>query len=498
MTSLMKEKKSAERQYIKRLMLIAIPMMVQNGISNFVNLLDNLMIGQVGTNALSGVAIANQLIFIFYLLIFGATAGVGIFTAQYHGKGDTEGIRNTFRFKIVFNTILASISVLVFAFCAPFLIELFLKGEGNPADAAETLEIGVDYMKIILISLIPIGLTQAYAGTLKDLGRTKVPMVASICAIFVNLVGNFLLIYGYFGLPELGAVGAAIATVISRFVELGILIVYTGKHPHLFPFIRGAFKNFRLPKGMAMKFFLKALPLMSNETFWSLGMTTINQSYSYRSLDSVAAMNIESTLWNLMGVAFIAMGEAVGIMMGHILGAGELKEAKKTANKMRLVTVLCGLVFAVIMVGIAPVFPLLYNTTSYIRHLASRFILIAAVTMPFCAYSHASYFIIRSGGNAFITVLFESVYTWALVVPMAFCLSHFTSVPITWMVAIVRGMEVFKCLIGFILVRSGIWVKNIVDKAPSGESAATDEADTDIAAIDAAATESATSTSEAI
>ena len=139
MTSLMTDKKSQERQYIKRLMMIAIPMMVQNGISNFVNLLDNLMIGQVGTNALSGVAIANQLIFIFYLLIFGATAGVGIFTAQYHGKGDTEGIRNTFRFKIVFNTILASISVLVFAFCAPFLIELFLKGEGNPADAAETL-----------------------------------------------------------------------------------------------------------------------------------------------------------------------------------------------------------------------------------------------------------------------------------------------------------------------------------------------------------------------
>ena len=450
MTSLMTDKKSQERQYIKRLMMIAIPMMVQNGISNFVNLLDNLMIGQVGTNALSGVAIANQLIFIFYLLIFGATAGVGIFTAQYHGKGDTEGIRNTFRFKIVFNTILASICVLVFAFCSPFLIELFLKGEGNPADAGGRTE---DQQVEDEDQLVCDGNARK--------------MVASICAIFVNLVGNFLLIYGYFGLPELGAVGAAIATVISRFVELGILIVYTGKHPHLFPFIRGAFKNFRLPKGLAMKFFLKALPLMSNETFWSLGMTTINQSYSYRSLDSVAAMNIESTLWNLMGVAFIAMGEAVGIMMGHILGAGELNEAKKTANKMRMVTVLCGLVFGVIMVGISPVFPLLYNTSSYVRHLASRFILIAAVTMPFCAYTHASYFIIRSGGNAFITVLFDSVYTWALVVPMAFCLSHFTSVPITWMVAIVRGMEIIKCLIGYILVRSGIWVKNIVDQAPT-------------------------------
>ena len=306
----MLKKNNNNYELYKKLLMIAIPMMVQNGISNFVNLLDNLMIGAVGTNALSGVAIANQLIFVFYLVIFGATAGVGIFTAQYHGKGDTDGIRQTFRFKIVFNTILASICVLIFALCSPYLINLFLLGEGDPADAAETLKIGIDYMRVILISLIPIGLTQAYAGTLKDLGRTKVPMVASLCAIFVNLIGNFLLIYGYFGLPALGATGAAIATVISRFVELAILIIYTVKHAEVFPFISGAFSNFKIPKELVTKFFFKAVPLMANEAFWSLGMTVINQCYSYRSLDSVAALNIESTLWNLMGVAFIAMRQA--------------------------------------------------------------------------------------------------------------------------------------------------------------------------------------------
>ena len=200
--------KEDKNQY-KKLLMIAIPMMIQNGISNFVNLLDNLMIGDLGTNAISGVAIANQLIFVFYLLIFGATAGVGIFTAQYHGKGDTEGIRYTFRFKIVLNTILSALSILAFLIAAPFLVELFLHGKGDPADAAEILDIGVDYIHVILISLIPIGLTQAYAGTLKDLGKTKVPMLASLCAIVVNLIGNALLIYGKLGLPALGAVGAA-------------------------------------------------------------------------------------------------------------------------------------------------------------------------------------------------------------------------------------------------------------------------------------------------
>ena len=451
-----------DKQIYKKLLLIAVPMMVQNGISNFVNLLDNLMIGDLGTNAISGVAIANQLIFVFYLLTFGATAGVGIFTAQYHGKGDNEGIRQTFRFKIILNTILSALSILLFALAAPFLVELFLQGEGDPADAAEILVIGVDYIKVMLIAMIPIGLTQTYAGTLKDLGRTKVPMLASLCAIFVNLIGNYLLIYGHFGCPALGATGAAIATVISRFVELAILIIYTGRHIETFPFIIGAFHSFKIPKDLAKKFFVKALPLMANETLWALGMTMINQSYSYRSLDSVAAINIESTIWNLMGVSFIAMGEAVGIVIGHILGSGELSGAKKTAYKMRRFTVLCGLVFGALMIGIAPFFPLLYDTSDFIRHMATGFIMIAGATMPLVAYSHASYFIIRAGGNAFITVIFDAVYTWAVVVTTAYCLSRFTTLGITWMVAAVRSLEIFKALIGFFMVRSGIWVKNIV------------------------------------
>ena len=450
------------KSYIKKLLKIAIPMMVQNGISNFVNLLDNLMIGQVGTNALSGVAIANQLIFVFYLVIFGATAGVGIFTAQYKGKGDDEGIRLSFRFKLVFNVIIAALCVVLLALYSPDLIHLFLLGEGDPADAAETLKIGCSYMNIILISLVPIGLTQAYAGTLRDIGSTKVPMFASLCAIFVNLAGNYLLIYGHFGLPALGAQGAAIATVISRFVELGILVIYTGRHPNMFPFINGAFRHFSIPGKLALKFFLKALPLMANETLWSLGMTTINQCYSYRSLDAVAALNIESTLWNLMAVAFIAMGEAVGIMMGHILGAGELGEAKKKAGIMRRATVICGLVFGLIMAAISTLFPLLYNTTEYIRGLAAIFILIGALNMPFCAYTHASYFIIRSGGNALITVLFDSVFTWLFVVPLAYYLSRYTNMNVTWMVAIIRGTEMIKCIVAFAFVKSGIWIRNIV------------------------------------
>ena len=451
-----------DRKFYKMLLTIAVPMMIQNGVSNFVSLLDNLMIGSCGTNAISGVAISNQLIFVFYLLIFGATAGAGIFTAQYHGKGDAEGVRYTFRFKIVANTLLSVLCVIAFIFFAPFLISQFLKGEGAPEDAAETLKIGIEYMDIMIIGLIPIGITNAYAGTLKDIGATKVPMIASLTAIFVNLTGNALLIYGLWIFPEMGARGAAVATVISRFVELGFLVIYTGTRTTRFAFIKGAFRGFRIPSHLIRTFIPKVIPLMANETLWALGQTFLNQSYSYRSLDAVAALNIESTVWNLLGVAFLAMGEAVGIVMGHILGEGKDQDVTAKAIKMRNFTIFCGLICAVFLAVISPFFPLFYKTTPEIRAMATKFILIFASLMPFYAHMHASYFIIRSGGNTFVTFLFDSCFAWVIPIPVAFVLSRYTHMNVVPMVALVQSLEVIKCIIAQYLVKSGIWARNIV------------------------------------
>ena len=441
---------------------IAVPMIIQNGLTNFVSLLDNLMIGRVGTNAISGVAIANQLIFVFWLLMFGATAGVGIFTAQYYGKGDTKGVRDTFRFKLIANTVLAVIAGVVYYLMAPVMVSWFLKGDGTPEDAAQTLQIGVSYINIIIASLVPIGLSYAYAGTLRDTGNTRVPMIASMVAIFVNLIGNAILIYGLFGLPALGANGAAIATVVSRYVELLVLMIYTGTHSAANPFIIGAFKSFRMPLKLVSQFILKALPLMANETLWSLGMTVLNQCYSYRSLDAVAAVNIESTLWNLLTVAFVATGEAVGIVVGQKLGAGDIETAKDYGLKMRDLTVFFGAVCGIIMMLLSPVFPLAYNTSDEVRSLAVILIFISGLVMPLMAFTHASYFIIRAGGNTLITFVFDCGYTWLIVVPLAYLLSRYTSVSVPVMMFSVQWAELIKCTVGEIMVRSGIWAKNIV------------------------------------
>ena len=447
----------------KRLLRIAIPMMIQNGISNIVNLLDNFMIGRVGTTSLSGVGIANQMMFVFFLMTFGATAGSGIFTAQYYGKKDWEGVRITFRFKLVTNLILSIIACLVYYFGATFLVLRFLQGEGDPADAAQTLEIGVKYLHIMVISLIPVGINQAYAGTLRDIGETKVPLIASACAIVVNFFGNLILIYGYLGFPALGAEGAAIATVISRFVELAVLVIYVATHKKQCPFIVDAFRHFKIPAKIAGNIILRATPLLLNETLWSFGMTMLNQAYSVRSLDAMAAIQVQSSIYNVMMVAFVAMGEAVGLLIGQILGSGKVEVAKENSFKMIGFTVLFGLIFGIIMIIASPFFPPIFvpDATPEILNLATRLIMINGVMMPFFAFTHASYFIIRSGGKTFITMVFDSGFVWVLSVPCALILAYFTNLSVAWMVAVVQSLELIKCISAALFVKSGIWAKDL-------------------------------------
>lgn len=457
-----KHKYIGTKDFYKMVLAIAVPIMVQNGISNFVSLLDNLMIGRVGTNALSGVAIANQLMFVYYLIVFGTEAGIGIFTAQYYGQKNTEGIRYSFRFKVIATLLVSLACIFIYYFNKETLISLFLKGEGSASDATETLSIGVNYMVITLAGMLPNALTNSYAGTLRETGETKIPMFASFAAVFVNLIGNYLLIYGHLGLPKMGASGAALATVISRFVEMGILIIYTATHSNIHSWIIGAFKSLYVPGHLMSKFMIKALPLMLNETLWASGQTIMNQSYSYRSLNAVAAINIESTLWNLMGVAFLAMGDAVGILVGHTLGSGDIDKARDEARKLLAFTTFCGAVFAVFMVALSPVFPELYNTSSEIKHIATLLIIVNGVIMPLYAFTHASYFIIRAGGRTGITFLFDSCFVWFVSVPAAFIISRFTLIPIVPMMAIVQSLEIFKDIVGGIMVHKGIWARNLV------------------------------------
>ena len=438
----MRNRYIGDRAFYRRVFGVAIPIIVQNGITNFVSMLDNIMVGQVGTMPMSGVSIVNGLIFVFNLCVFGASSGAGIFTAQFCGSHDHEGIRHTFRFKV--------------------LIGLYLTGEGDPAEAAAVLEYGVRYLHVMLWGFLPFALTNAYASTLKETGNTFVPMVAGITATLVNLIGNYILIFGHFGAPAMGVQGAALATVLSRFVELAIVAGWTHLNAGKNPFIRGAYRSCYLPGRLLKAIVIKGMPLLVNEALWSSGMAILNQCYSTCGLDVVPAQNISSTLFMLSSVVFMSMGNAVGIIMGQMLGAGCTEaEIRDSNRKLLALSVASGVVFGCLMASVSVPFPRIYNTTEAVQQLATWLICISAVMMPFNSYTNATYFTLRSGGQTMVTFLFDSCFVWGVCIPLAYCLSRFTDMPIIPLYAICQGTDLVKCIIGAAMIKQGKWIQNL-------------------------------------
>lgn len=452
-----------DKAFYKRVMMLTLPIMIQNFITNFVNMLDNIMVGRVGTVEMTGVAVSNQLLFVFNLCIFGAISGAGIFSAQYFGKGDMKGVADTFRFKVICGAVITLLGVLVFVFGGEALISYYLKGEAGADDIAATMKAAKDYLFVMIIGLLPYTLAQCYSSTLRETGKAVLPMVAGVIAVAVNLIFNYLLIFGKFGFPKMGVVGAAVATVLSRFVELLIVAVRTHTTKKNNPFIIGVYKTLRVPSTLVKRITVKGLPLMLNETLWAAGMAMVNQCYSVRGLSVVAATNITQTFFNVFGVAFMAVGVAIGILLGQTLGSKSRENAMDKAFKLITFSVFVSVVVSVVYFVLAKFIPYAYNIEPAVMVLATSLMRVNALAMPIDAFAHASYFTLRSGGRIFETVLFDCCYEWVITVPIAFFLSRFTAVNIVVLFAVCQFAKIIKCVLGFILVKKGIWIKNIVD-----------------------------------
>lgn len=463
-----------DKKFYRSVLKIVIPMIIQTGISNFVSLLDNIMVGQLGTESISSVSIVNNIVFVFYLLIIGGLSGVGIFTAQYHGNGDTEGVRHTFRFKIIAVLTISLLGILAFLFFDDVFISLFLHESESTSDILLTLEYAKQYLAVITVGLIPYSLSCAYASTLRETGNTVIPMVSSVAAVFANFVLNYVLIFGHFGAPALGVLGAGIATTISRFVELAVLVIWTHTHKKRCPYIRGAYSSFYVPAKLAKSILIRGVPLFFNEFLWSMSVTITTQSYSTRGLDAVAALNISTTVGNLFNVMYLSIGSSIAIIVGNLLGASKIEEAKDTDRKLITFSVLCTSGTALLLAASSGVIPLLYNTPANTRSLATAMMLVIALVMPFSAFAHATFFTIRSGGKVLITMLFDSVFAWAVAVPVAVCLANFTDLAILPLFIICHSVDALKAIFGAILLSKVKWAHTLVDEKPDSKSALKD------------------------
>ncbi|MDO4977058.1 MAG: MATE family efflux transporter [Eubacteriales bacterium] len=461
----LKEKYIASKEFYIYVLGMIIPMVTQNLITNFVSMIDNIMVGKVGTLPMSGVSIVNQFIFVFNITIFGAMSGASIFGTQFFGKKDTKGQRYTVRYRLIMAVLVILAGMLILKTFGPELIGLFLSKKDSPEKIASTLAYGMEYLNIIIWSLIPFAIGQAYSSVVRECGKMKICMYASMGAIVINLFLDYTLIFGKCGFPEMGVAGAAIATVIAKSVEALIVISWVHRHPAENPYIIGIFHHFfHIPASLIRRIVIKSFPLLLNEFLWALGMAMVSQCYSVKGIDVVAARNIAVTITNLFSAVYVQMGSVIGIIIGARLGAGHFEEARDCANKLIVFAVFVSTLTAIALVPVGIVFPMAYKTEAAIRSLATFYIIVQAITMPMESYANAAYFTLRSGGKIGITFLFDSGFTWVILIPFAYALTHFVNMDIHWILCLVTFTILLKCFVGHFMVKSDIWVNNIVNE----------------------------------
>lgn len=451
------------KTFNKLVVAIALPIVLQNGITNLVSLLDNIMIGQVGIEEMNGVSIVNQLMFVFNLCIFGAVSGAGIFTAQFYGRGDSENMRYTVRYKIYSAVVAVILFGVILIALSDVLIRFYITPDGSGADPERTAVLGKEYLFVAIWQLPFFALAQVYAGTLREANQTKIPMLSSFAAFLANFLGNYILIFGKLGLPAMGVKGAAIATVIARFIECSILVIYSHTHTQTHPAFKGLYSSFKVPKQLTINITKKGLPILINETLWAVGVAVLALCYSLRGLAVVNAYTIASTINNLFSVVLLALGNAVAIILGNYLGAGKKEEAVIANVRLVSISVASSIIIGIVLASISWVFPELYKTTEEIKQLATSFIFIFAVFMPVNSYINCTYFTLRSGGKTIITFLFDSVFECFLAVPTAYILVSFTALSTPIIYAIVLALWFIKVVAGIILIKKRIWLNNLTE-----------------------------------
>lgn len=448
-----------DRAFYKRALTTALPLMLQNVVTNFVSLLDNLMVGQTGTAQMSGTAVVGQLFFIFYLVIFGTISGPGIFSAQFWGAKDEKAFKAVFRFKLFAALILCALCAAALGLGGNKFISLYLTGDETAT--SEVFGYAQRYLRIMLVGMFPYAISAAYSSTIRETGRTFIPMLSSWIAVFTNLVFNWILIFGRLGAPALGVTGAAFATVISRVVEMCINVVWSYSNADKIVFTKRMKGGAPISRALFGSLCRKSVPLMLNETLWCLGTATLMQVYSTRGLEVIAALNIAYVLSDLFTALSFSIGTTIGILVGQELGAGRTEEAVDLDRKLIVFGLFIAAGICVVMQLIPDAFPRLYNTTDEIRALASSLIRVIAVVIPFDTFAHMCYFTMRSGGMAGVTFLFDSGFSWGVNVPVAWLIAHLTAMPILPLFAISSATVLLKCVSGAVLVRKRVWVNTL-------------------------------------
>ncbi|MDF2592841.1 MAG: family efflux transporter [Clostridia bacterium] len=444
-----------DRAFYNKMFTIAVPIMLQNLMSSLLNMIDTVMVGALGDAQLAAVGLANQVFFVFFLLIYGINSGCGIFIAQYWGSKDEDNIKRTVGFSVVVGTVVGLLFTLVALYLPRQIMQLFT------TDSA-VIEYGIIYMRFVSLGYVLTSISIAYSFAARNIGDVRVPTMITALSLVTNGVFNFILIFGYLGFPRLEVEGAAIATVLARLVEVLALIywVYAVRKNKV---IAPGIKDIRRLNVKYIKNILfTAIPVILNDVFWALGMTMYSAAYARIGTSAIAAIQIANTAQNIFIVISIGLASSCAVMLGNEIGSGNKDKAVLYANRFLIIGTLAGLVLGVLLILVSPIVLMLFGNNQSVQQLAKLIMIIMGIFL-WCRFMNGVLVVgvLRSGGDTTFSMILETCSVWLVGVPLAFAGALWWHLPVYAVYTLICFEELIKAYFGIKRVKSNKWVRDV-------------------------------------
>jgi len=446
-----------DKAFFRAMLTLAVPVAFQQLITAGLNMIDVLMVGQLGEASVAALGLANQIFFLLILFLFGITSGMAIFTAQYWGKGDVENIRKVLGICLV---LAVSVSIL-FSLAATLIPEKLMSFY---TEDPEVIRLGSEYLSIVGLSYVFMAISVSYISVLRSITLVTMTMIVSVISLVLKTIIGYTLIFGHFGLPALGVRGAAVGTAIGWTFEgiLLLILVYVLKTPlagNLFTFF-----NFDRP--FLMNVLRTSVPAAINEVVWSFGITTYNAVYARIGTDSIAAININATVEEMMFVLFIGLGNACSVMVGNKIGEKDKDTAHEYVRRFTLIAVLVAVLNGVIVFFardfVASLYSLSPSAVFDLRNIMLVYSLSAWLrTFNFILFIGA----LRAGGDTKYAMYMELLSIWLIGVPAALISGFVFHLPVYWVYAAVLLEEAAKAIVILRRYRSRKWIHDLVNVA---------------------------------
>jgi putative MATE family efflux protein len=442
-----------DREFFAVLLKIALPITIQQLALSLLNVIDVLMIGQLGETAVAGVGLANQIFFLLNLLLFGIVSGSAIFTAQFWGRRDLASIRQVMGIGLLLS-IAGSLAFTAIAVLAPQKALSFYSDD--PAVIAQ----GSAYLRVVGLSYVVTAITYTFSAILRSTEHVRLPTAVSVAALGLKTALSYVLIFGHLGMPQMGVVGAAVATCIARYLECVTLLILA--YARRTPAAARPSELLGADRVFVRRFLITTAPVVLEEMAWSLGITTYYAIYARIGTDSIAAVNIASTIEGLAFVSFIGLGNATAIMIGNRIGAGDLVNASVYAGRFVRLAILVGIVAGLlVLVAAGPILDL-YKVSPETRELAHAILVVMACVLWAKASNTVMIVgIMRSGADTRFAFVADVVPMWLIGVPMALTGAFVLHLPTYLVYVMAMSDEISKFFISLWRVRSGRWIHRV-------------------------------------